>query len=106
MQTARILLGWAGLRVTASRFCAQQRGFAKMSNLEALQKAVEVAQEAVGKQGDTVRSLKAELKDGKVDRVSGDRIDGVTFEYQQRHLGPAYDKQHRWVCRKLYAYLL
>jgi hypothetical protein len=29
-----------------------------------------VAQEAVGRQGDVVRSLKAQLKDGKVERVS------------------------------------
>ena len=28
-----------------------------------------LAQEAVGKQGDVVRSLKAQLKDGKVERV-------------------------------------
>lgn len=41
-----------------------------MAAVEELQKALEAAQEAVTKQGDTVRSLKAELKDGKVDRVS------------------------------------
>ncbi len=40
-----------------------------MANAEALLQAVHAAQEAVGKQGDTVRSLKAELKDGKVDKV-------------------------------------
>jgi hypothetical protein len=36
---------------------------------EELAKAVADAQEAVTKQGDTVRSLKASLKDGKVDKV-------------------------------------
>lgn len=62
MQSARVLLGWAGLRVNT-------RGFAKMSDLGDLQQAIEAAQEAVTKQGDTVRSLKAELKDGKVEKV-------------------------------------
>lgn len=35
-----------------------------------LEQQFAAAQEAVGRQGDIVRSLKAELKDGKVDRVS------------------------------------
>lgn len=36
---------------------------------EALEKAIQEAQEAVTKQGDTVRSLKASLKDGKAEKV-------------------------------------
>ena len=36
-----------------------------------IEKDIEVAQEAVTKQGDSVRSLKALLKDGKAEKVSG-----------------------------------
>lgn len=39
---------------------------------EALEKAVEEAQAAVAKQGDTVRSLKAELKEGKIEKTTVD----------------------------------
>lgn len=35
----------------------------------ALEKAVEIAQEAVQRQGDVVRGLKAEMKEGRVVRV-------------------------------------
>jgi hypothetical protein len=35
-----------------------------------LETAFLAAQEEVGRQGDVVRSLKAQLKDGKVERVS------------------------------------
>ena len=37
----------------------------------ALEKAVEMAQEAVQRQGDVVRGLKAEMKEGLVVRVRG-----------------------------------
>lgn len=36
-----------------------------------LEKEVQAAQEAVTKAGDTVRSLKASAKDGKVEKVGG-----------------------------------
>ena len=40
-----------------------------MADVAALEAAVAAAREGVTKQGDTVRSLKADLKEGKVDRV-------------------------------------
>jgi hypothetical protein len=36
---------------------------------QALEEAITLAQEAVSKQGDTVRSLKASAKDGKAEKV-------------------------------------
>lgn len=39
-------------------------------DVAALQKAVNRAQEDVARQGDVVRGLKAELKDGRITRVS------------------------------------
>lgn len=47
-----------------------------MINTELLEQAFLAAQEAVQKQGDTVRSLKASLKDGKVERVRATRARG------------------------------
>lgn len=41
----------------------------KMADEEALQAAIEAAAAAVSHQGDEVRSLKAELKDGKIEKV-------------------------------------
>jgi hypothetical protein len=40
-----------------------------MADPQALHAAVQTAQEAVTRQGDTVRALKAQLKEGKVERV-------------------------------------
>jgi hypothetical protein len=40
-----------------------------MADLDKLREAIVEAQAAASKQGDVVRSLKAELKDGKIDRV-------------------------------------
>ena len=37
--------------------------------VQELEQAIVVAQDAVAKQGDTVRSLKASLKDGKIEKV-------------------------------------
>lgn len=45
------------------------RSAAIIMGAEELEAAVLAAQEAVNKQGDTVRSLKAELKEGKVEKV-------------------------------------
>ena len=39
------------------------------ANVEALEQAVKAAQQAVEQQGDIVRGLKAELKDGRSTRV-------------------------------------
>lgn len=54
-----------------------------MSDLGDLQQAIEAAQEAVTKQGDTVRSLKAELKDGKVEKGA---VDAAIQKLQQMKL--------------------
>ncbi len=40
-----------------------------MANLEDLKSAIADAQAAATKQGDVVRSLKAELKEGKIEKV-------------------------------------
>ena len=40
-----------------------------MASEAELQSEIQLAQEAVAKQGDTVRSLKASVKDGKAEKV-------------------------------------
>jgi transcription antitermination factor NusA-like protein len=44
------------------------------AEVAALEQDVNQAQEAVQRQGDIVRGLKAELKDGRVERVSWSRF--------------------------------
>ena len=63
---------WAGGFPYPSASLLSAVGIASSSKMDSsvLETEFLVAQEAVGRQGDVVRSLKAQLKDGKVERVS------------------------------------
>ncbi len=70
LQAGRYLgLRLARRATTTPIFGGSYRLVTKMS-AEELEKQIQEAQDAVTKQGDTVRSLKASLKDGKAEKAS------------------------------------